>query len=111
MFCQEIRDVQAELKLSLQQESHDITGMLLSHIGQDKESECLFMFVCVCVHVLVCLCVSVYTCHVCIFVDMCVCVCLCVCACVCERVCVCVCHGCSTGLKLGALAAHWLSYF
>ena len=63
--CQEIRDVQVELKLSLQQESHVITGMLLSHIGQDKESECLFICVHVCV---VCGCgvCVVYVCVVCV---------------------------------------------
>ena len=69
-FCQEIRDVQAELKLSLQQESHDITGMLLSHIGQDKESECFFMFVCMCVCMLVCVCACE---RGCVCVDVCVC--------------------------------------
>ena len=47
--------------------------------------------------------------------SVCVCVCacvhVCVCACMCACVCVHACHGCSTGLKSGALAAHWLSYF
>ncbi|XP_070193267.1 leucine-rich repeat serine/threonine-protein kinase 2-like isoform X2 [Littorina saxatilis] len=37
LLRQEVRDVQAELKLSLEQQSHDITGMLLSHTGQDRE--------------------------------------------------------------------------
>ncbi|KAK7465037.1 hypothetical protein BaRGS_00037776 [Batillaria attramentaria] len=37
LLRQEIRDVQGPLKLSLKQESHEITGMLLSLIGQDRE--------------------------------------------------------------------------
>ncbi|GFO07401.1 leucine-rich repeat serine/threonine-protein kinase 2, partial [Plakobranchus ocellatus] len=38
LLKQEVRDVQTSLKLSLQLEYHDISGMLLSHIGQDKET-------------------------------------------------------------------------
>ncbi|XP_076447984.1 leucine-rich repeat serine/threonine-protein kinase 2-like [Babylonia areolata] len=41
LLRQKVHDVHAELKLSLQKESHDITGMLLSHVGQDREMSTL----------------------------------------------------------------------
>ncbi|XP_025107353.1 leucine-rich repeat serine/threonine-protein kinase 2-like isoform X2 [Pomacea canaliculata] len=38
LLKQEVRDKQTSLKLSLRQQYHEITGMLLSHMGQDKET-------------------------------------------------------------------------
>ena len=78
---------------------------------QTKKCATLYIFEYVCVCWGWCggrrrrMCISV---HVCVCMSMCVCVSVCV-----QSVCVCVCvyHGCSTGLKSGALAAHWLSYF